>query len=186
MKKTLISFAIAIALLSSCTTATKKEAGDTPVKTISTVSVAKDKTTQVDSRTAAVPKAFAALVPIDLLNSKSTDVYEKYGIEFSGNCYACDLASLSIVDDKMMWTNVCDDKDSYEVSGFTFEVEGNKSIFTTADRTYTLTQIDQAPVYRLNITGKKFDLSNKRVSNYYTTKEALPLFKENDCGEFEG
>lgn len=186
MKKTLISFAIAIALLSSCTTTAKKETVETPVKTSSVDSLSKEEVTQIDSETAAVPKALAALVPITVLDSKSTDVYEKYGIEFSGNCYACDLANLSITDNKMVWTNVCDEKDTYVMDGFTFNAESNKYIFTTSDRIFTLTQIDQAPVYKLNISGKKFDLRNKRTSNYYTTKEALPLFKENDCGEFEG
>ncbi|MBW3519866.1 hypothetical protein [Flavobacterium sp. NKUCC04_CG] len=186
MKKTLISFAIAIALLSSCTTTAKKETVETPFKTSSVVSITKEKVTPVDSETAAVPKALAALVPIAVLDSKSSDVYEKYGIEFSGNCYACDLANLSIADNKMVWTNVCDEKDTYVMDGFTFDAESNKYIFTTSDRIFTLTQIDQAPVYKLNISGKKFDLRNKRTSNYYTTKEALPLFKENDCGEFEG
>lgn len=186
MKQTLISFSIAIALLSSCTPTAKKEAEDTAVKTASVDSLTHDKLTKVGGGTAAIPKVFSALIPIDLLNAKSSDVYEKYGIEFSGNCYACDLASVAIVENKMTWTNVCDDKDTFEVAGFTFEVEANKSIFTTTDRTYILTQIDQAPVFELTIVGKKLELNNKRVSKYFTTKEALPLFKENDCGEFEG
>ncbi|REC42885.1 hypothetical protein DRF67_20000 [Chryseobacterium pennipullorum] len=126
------------------------------------------------------------MVPIDVLNSKSTNTLEKYGIEFSGNCYSCDLASLSVTRDAMIWANVCDQKDYFKVVDFSFSVEGNKTIIKTPERTYTLTQIDKTPVYELVIEGQKLELSHKRISRYFTTKKALPLFKEHDCGDFEG
>ncbi|MCJ7936079.1 MAG: hypothetical protein MUW56_21235 [Chryseobacterium sp.] len=133
-----------------------------------------------------IPGDFSALVPIDVLNSKSTNVYEKYGIEFSGNCYSCDLASLSITKDAMTWTNICDEMDTFKTDKFSFSVEGNKTVLKTSERTYILTQIDKAPVYELVVEGQKLELNNKRVSRYFTTQKALSLFKEHDCGDFEG
>lgn len=129
---------------------------------------------------------FLTLVPLDILNSKSTNVFEKYGIEFSGNCYSCDLAKLSITTQVMKWTNVCDENDVFEINNFTFTVEGDKTILKTKDRSYTLNKIDKSPIYELVIDGGKLELANKRISKYFTTNEAIPLFKENDCGEFEG
>jgi len=146
----------------------------------------KANTQPIGTKTLALPDDFKALVPIDLLDSKSSSGYDKYGIEFSGNCYACDLASLSITKDKILWTNVCDEKDTFEMQNFTFSVEGKKTIIKTSECTLTLSQIDKAPVYELVIEGKKLDLKNKRISKYFTTKYALPLFKEHDCGEFDG
>jgi hypothetical protein len=45
------------------------------------------------------------LIPIEIVDPKSTNVYEKYGLEFSGNCYACDLANLSISEKSIKLTN---------------------------------------------------------------------------------
>jgi hypothetical protein len=120
------------------------------------------------------------------LDTKNENVYEKYGIEFSGNCYSCDLASLSITENTIKWTNICDEKDVFEVSDFSVSGEGSKTVLKTTDRTYILTQIDKAPVYELVIEGQKLELNNKRIAKYFTTRKALPLFKEHDCGDFEG
>ncbi|MCQ9637399.1 hypothetical protein MP477_20815 [Chryseobacterium sp. WG23] len=187
MKNIIINCSMVIALFVSCSPATEKKgaekADSTEVKvtTVPTSVPVKDTISQQD-----MPSDFSALVPIDVLNSKSTNVHEKYGIEFSGNCYSCDLASLSVTKNKMIWTNICDENDTFKIDGFSFSNEGNKTVLKTPERTYTIMQIDKAPVYELVIEGKKLELNNKRVSRYFTTKKALPLFKEHDCGDFEG
>lgn len=186
MKKLITSFSVAIALLASCSPSTenkenKTDAAVAKVDTVSKVIPKKDTVSKAE-----MPGDFSALVPIDVLNTKSKDAYEKYGVEFSGNCYSCDLASLSVTKNKIVWTNVCDEKDTFEINDFSFSDEGNKSILKTSERTYILTKIDEAPVYELVIEGQKLELKNKRVAKYFTTKKALPLFKEHDCGDFEG
>ncbi|UKB86125.1 hypothetical protein LF887_11010 [Chryseobacterium sp. MEBOG06] len=186
MKNVIISCSAALALLISCSPSTEKKVDkgtSTEIKkdTISGSEPVKNAISKVD-----IPDDFSALVPIDILNSKSTDVYEKYGIEFSGNCYSCDLESLSITKDKMIWTNICDEKDTFKIVDFSISAEGNKTILKTSERVYILTQIDKAPVYELVIEGQKLDLNNKRISRYFTTKKALAMFKEHDCGDFEG
>ncbi|MGN7758459.1 hypothetical protein ACTJIV_13340 [Chryseobacterium sp. 22532] len=186
MKNIIINFSLVIALLASCSPSTEKkldQLASTTVKkdTVQTSGSVKDRISKAD-----MPTDFSALVPIDVLNSKSTNTYEKYGIEFSGNCYSCDLASLSITKDKMIWTNVCDENDTFKIDEFSFSIEGSKTILKTSERTYILTQIDKAPVYELTIEGQKLELNNKRISRYFTTHKALSLFKEHDCGDFEG
>lgn len=186
MRNIITSFSVAIALLASCSPTPEKKVdktGFTASKTDTVTKLALEKNTISKIE---VPSDFLALVPIDVLETKSTNVYEKYGIEFSGNCYSCDLASLSITKNRIIWTNICDEKDVFEINNLTTSGEGNKTILKTSDRTYILTQIDRAPIYELVVEGQKLELNNKRIAKYFTTKEALPHFKEHDCGNFEG
>ncbi|KFF12034.1 hypothetical protein N6B72_02985 [Chryseobacterium soli] len=187
MKNIIINFSVMIALLASCSPATEKKvdkkADSTEVKVNAIPAPSPENNTVLKSY---IPVDLSTLVPIDVLNTKSTDVYEKYGIEFSGNCYSCDLASLSITKDTMIWTNVCDENDTFKIDDFSYSTEGSKTIVKTSERTYIITQIDKAPIYELVVEGKKLELNNKRVSRYFTTKKALSLFKEHDCGDFEG
>ncbi|WP_213279425.1 hypothetical protein [Chryseobacterium indologenes] len=187
MKNLIISLSVVAALLASCSPATdKKVEKNTSPEASKKVVTSKSEPVKIDPATLEIPDVFSTLVPIDLLNSKSTNVHDKYGIEFSGNCYSCDLTSLSITKKQIRWTNVCDEKDTFEIDDFSYSNEGNKTIFKTAERIYILTQIDKAPVYELVIEGKKLELKNKRISKYFTTKKTLPLFTEHDCGDFEG
>ncbi|WP_347217490.1 hypothetical protein [Chryseobacterium sp.] len=186
MKKLITSFSVAIVLLTSCSPATEKKVNATDSIAAKTDTVAKLVPEKKMISKIEVPGDFSALVPIDVLDIKKQNVYEKYGIEFSGNCYSCDLASLSVSKDKIVWTNICDEKDFFEMNDFSISGEGNKIILKTSERTYILTQIDKAPIYELAVEGKKLELNNKRIAKYFTTKKALSLFKEHECGEFEG
>lgn len=187
MKNLIISLSVVTALLASCSpSADKKVAANTSTDTQKEVAASTPESVKNDQETVEIPGDFSTLVPIDVLNSKSTNVYKKYGIEFSGNCYSCDLASLSITKKQIRWTNVCDEKDSFEIDDFSYSDEGSKTIFKTPEGTYILIQIDKAPVYELVIEGQKLELKNKRISKYFTTQKTLPLFTEHDCGDFEG
>jgi len=186
MKNIIINWSVVIALLASCSPATEKKVVKTDSTKAKVDTVRTPESEKKNKSESEIPNDFSALVPIAILNSKSTNVYEKYGIEFSGNCYSCDLSSLSITKGKMIWTNICDEDDAFEMNDFSVANEGNKTILKTSETTYILTQIDQAPVYELVVEGKKLDLHNKRFSKYFTTQNALSLFKEHDCGNFEG
>ncbi|WP_160137712.1 hypothetical protein [Chryseobacterium sp. c4a] len=186
MKNVITSFSVVLMMLASCSPGTEKK-----VNKADSIAVKADTVSKRTSEKNAVTKVelssdLSSLVPIDVLDTKSTNVYDKYGVEFSGNCYSCDLASLSVTKDKIKWSNVCDEKDTFEIKDFSFSGEGNKIILKTPERTYILTQIDKAPIYELVVEGQKLELTNKRLSKYFTTKKALPLFKEHDCGDFEG
>ena len=126
------------------------------------------------------------LIPIDTVDSKNNNIYKKYGIEFSGNCYNCDLAELSITDKRIKLTNVCNAK-----LNRIFEIEkiANTKIkieIKTKQNDFVFSQIDKAPIYQLKITGKDIKDKNLRISKYYTLKKLLKKFEQHDCGDFEG
>lgn len=186
MKNVITSLSVVIILLASCSPATDKKVNKVDSVSAKATHISKPAPVKNTMPETEIPGDFSTLVPIDVLNSKSTNVYEKYGIEFSGNCYSCDLTSLSITKKEIRWANVCDEKDIFEIHDFSYSIEGNKTIFKTPERTYILTKIDKAPVYELVIEGQRLEMKGKRISTYFTTPIALELFTEHDCGNFEG
>lgn len=129
---------------------------------------------------------FNKLSPIEILNPESKDVYEKYGIEFSGNCYACDLAAIRINKKHFDLVNVCEQDDFYRTEKFNYEVQPDRLIIRTEKNELIFTKIEAAPVYELKIAGDKISLKNKRISKFYTPEIELIKFKQHDCGEFDG
>ena len=126
------------------------------------------------------------LVPIDTVDSKNKDVFKKYGLEFNGNCYACDLALLSITKKSIKLTNVCDSKVNEIYNIVKFSVFDYRIEISTAQNDFLLTKIDNAPVYELKIIGNDIRIENLRVSRFFTLKKILDKFKQHDCGDFEG
>lgn len=126
------------------------------------------------------------LVPLEIVDSTAKNSYEKYGIEFSGNCYACDLARIELSEKHLTFVNVCDDEDRYQIKHSACTTIGEGIRIQSGNDVFTLTKIDDAPVYELTITGKKLSLDNKRISTYYTPAKKLHQFKEHDCGDFQG
>lgn len=61
---------------------------------------------------------YSKLTPIELKESKSKNVFKKYGTEFSGNCYACDLAIFKLNKKNFDIVNVCDDNDFQRFEDF--------------------------------------------------------------------
>ena len=129
---------------------------------------------------------FGNLVPVEVVNPKSKNAYEKYGIEFSGNCYACDLAAISINKKYFDIINVYDKNDFYRDEKFNYQASPNEFIVNTEKHQFIFTKIDAAPIYELKINGEKIKLKNKRISKFYTQQKELHKFKQHDCGEFDG
>lgn len=129
---------------------------------------------------------FGLLTPIEVLDPKSLNVYEKYGIEFDGNCYTCDLAIMRINKKHFDIVNVCDKDDFYRNETFVYEVHPNELRIKTDKNEFIFTKIETAPVYELRIVGDKISLKKKRISKFYTQEKELKKFKQHDCGEFDG
>jgi len=129
---------------------------------------------------------FAHLVPLTIIDTANSNVYEKYGIEFSGNCYDCDLAVISINKKNFDIINVCDKGDFYREEKFSYESSPNEFIVTTINNKFIFTKIDTAPVYELKVLGQEISLKKKRISKFYTQQKALNKFKQHDCGDFGG
>ena len=126
------------------------------------------------------------LIPIDTVDSKSKNTFEKYGLEFSGNCYDCDLAELSITKKSIRLTNVCDQKTNKVLEIVEIKNIDNGVEVKTKTLNIVFNEIDKAPVYELKIIGNNTNFKNLRISKYYTLKKLLKKFKEHDCGDFEG
>lgn len=129
---------------------------------------------------------FSELVPLTIIDSTSQDAYEKYGIEFSGNCYGCDLAKIKITKNHFDFVNVCDDDNVYRFENFSYSNDNKILKIKTKEHEFLLTKIEDAPVYKLTIIGKELILQNKRIAVYFTQSKILNKFKEHDCGDFQG
>lgn len=126
------------------------------------------------------------LIPIDILDSKNKDIYKKFGIEFSGNCYECDLAELAISNKTIKLTNVCDTKQNQTLEIVKITNTKSKIEIKTKQNNFVFTEIHKVPIYELKITGKYIKVKNFRISKYYTLKKLLKKFEQHDCGDFEG
>ena len=127
-----------------------------------------------------------SLISIAILNKKSKNVFEKYGLEFSGNCYACDLAELKIDDKKISFHNTCDNKIHLELAITKFVTNKNEIIIETGTGRFIFLKIEDLPIYELKIIGKHFKNKNLRIGTYFTLKKIINKFEVHDCGDFQG
>jgi hypothetical protein len=183
--KTFLKFILLALIFSGCSQNAKQKIENTSEKdTLSKTEIgapavdSKEEKNQIED----LDQLFA----IDILDPESTNVFKKYGIEFTGNCYACDLAILSLTEKQFKMTNVCNDKVTKTYEIIAFSGSDNLIQFKTKQNNFVLTKIDKAPVYELKITGDTTKLKDLRVSKFYTTSKMLDKFEEHDCGDFQG
>lgn len=129
---------------------------------------------------------FSLLIPIKILNPNSQNIYEKYGIDFNGHCYVCDLALMRINKKNFDIVNVCDKNDFYRNEDWVYEVKPNELRIKTKKNQFIFSKIEGALVYELKIFGDKLLLKKKKISKFYTHEKELNKFKQHDCGEFDG
>ncbi|MDY0932444.1 hypothetical protein [Chryseobacterium sp. CFBP8996] len=186
MKKTLSLCCIALSLLIfSCKSENKK----TEKQITATEQITQPKTEKPADKKEIQDidfSEYSKLAPIELKESKSKNVFKKYGTEFSGNCYACDLAVFKINKKNFDIVNVCDENDYQRFKDFKYEKSGNILKITTSETTFIFTKVENEPIYQLTFEGKKPDLKNKRISEFYTPKTLIEKFEEHDCGDFQG
>lgn len=127
----------------------------------------------------------ATLIPIEILNTKEKDVYKKYGLAFSGNCYNCDLAKFRIENHSVFITNVCDAETELNFEIINLFTTRNKIEINTKNYSFQFLRIANDPVYELKIINS--DLKNKDllISKYFTLKKDLVKFEVHDCGDFD-
>lgn len=94
------------------------------------------------------------LVPVEMVAAQSKNVFEKYGLEFTGNCYACDLANLVIKQDSIYMTNVCGAEDKEALKIISIKNVGNDCIIEAGKLKLTFIRVDKAPVFSLKINGQ--------------------------------
>jgi predicted RNA-binding protein len=166
MKSTVSLLTFSIIFLISCNQNNKQEANNTVEK----INI----------------KPLENLIPIDTIDTKSNNVFEKYGLEFNGNCYACDLANISVTGKQIRVINVCDEKQTEDFEIVEITGDENKIMMKTLQNKFEFIKIDKAPIYELKISGNALKNKNLRISRYYTLKQLLNKFKQHDCGDFQG
>lgn len=141
----------------------------------------KSKKTEFDSLS-----NFSNLVPLEIIDSTSKNIYQKYGIELGGNCYRCDLAIIKLNKKNFDFINVCNPEDFYRINKFSYHINETQLKIATDKNEFIFTKIDNSPVYKLKIKGNKFSLKNKIISFYYTHENNIHKFDQHDCGDFGG
>ncbi len=129
---------------------------------------------------------YSELVPLEIKDSQNKNVFEKFGIDFNGNCYACDLASIHLTDKNFDLINVCNENISHRFEQFSYSLEGDNLIVKTPQIEFQFIKIDEAPVYRLELGGNEFRMKAMKLSTYYTNRDVFSKFKDHDCGDFQG
>lgn len=126
------------------------------------------------------------LAPIAILEPKSKKVFEKYGIDFQGNCYDCDLVNLKISRQKLVFTNVCDATQSIALKVLFIKKVNNQIIIGTPNSQWVLFKIAKEGVFQLKTEGSRMTNEGFKISTFFTLKKKMHQFKVHDCGDFEG
>ena len=188
MIRTILFYLILYSLL-SCKQSKSKENNTNALNQNSknfTVELSDEITDTVTSDAEYYKVSFDTLIPIEMLNKESESVYTKYGLEFTGNCYACDLAEFRIENKKFTISNVCDlneylNFDIQEIKNTEKRIE-----ITTKKYNFIFTRVEDESIFKLQITNYDIKNKNLRISEYYTFKENLMQFETHDCGDFDG
>lgn len=141
----------------------------------------------VSNQSEAVHKLTSELmVPLEVVEEGSTIATERYGLDFAGNCYTCDVSNLLIDGEMITLMNACDLENqlSFKVTGI--EENGKTITVKTPVNEFIFEQIDEVPVYKVTVTGQVIDTEFFRVGTFYTTHSKLKTFSIHDCGEFDG
>jgi hypothetical protein len=182
MKKTVTSLTLVL-LITSCTATADRHISGEKTETPAPAENPVISSSAVESITGIID---AVLVPLEIADSTNSDVFQKYSMEFSGNCYSCDLANLQIEPHQLTLTNVCDTYSKLVLPIERIQQTLREIRLVTRDREFIFTQVATVPVYELQMTGKPLTNQDLRIGTYYTFRHKLPAFKIHDCGEFQG
>ena len=126
------------------------------------------------------------LVPMEIVDSSSNNVYKKYGISTSGMCYECDLANISIANGKIRFSNICDSSNIRSYDIISLEQIGQTTEFRFTDDVLVMEKINPGPVYRLQLKNALKPGERLKIKKYYSKEEDIPKFEIHDCGDFGG
>ncbi|MGG5505312.1 MULTISPECIES: hypothetical protein [unclassified Myroides] len=126
------------------------------------------------------------LVPMEIVDPTSTVVTTKYGLEFGGNCDACDVVNILIDGEMITVMNACDLSSQLSYTIKSVEEDGAQISIHTQSHTFVFEQVEDYPVYSLKVIGEEIDESLFREASFYTLRSLLETFEVHDCGDFEG
>ncbi len=125
------------------------------------------------------------LYPIIILDSTSSNIYEKYGFDKGSNCYSCDIAKIEVRDKTLELINVCGTVQmSIEILEKTIK-SGSKDI-RTRQGTFIFYEMENSEILELKFDGFSNEIKDLRLPKFYTQEKNLIKFKVHDCGDFQG
>lgn len=126
------------------------------------------------------------LIPMEVVNKDAKDITKKYGLEFGGNCYACDVANIIVDGEMINLMNACDVQTQISFKITKIEEKDKTIIVHTPVNEFVFERVDDYPMYQLTVKGKEVDKEHFRTAGFYTLKSKLETFEVHDCGDFEG
>lgn len=178
MKRALMLICI-VAITMSCkqnNTTEEKTVEQTGAETIVSVSES-EKVKQLQSE---------LLVPMEISDKEAKEVTKKYGLEFGGSCYACDVANIIIDGEMINLMNACDLQTQISYKITKIEEKDKTITIHTPLNEFVFERVDDYPVYQLTVKGQVIDQELYRPAGFYTLKSLLESFDVHDCGDFEG
>ncbi|WP_158961374.1 hypothetical protein [Myroides fluvii] len=147
----------------------------------------KEEVAKAFATTAALKKISSELlVPMEIVEPAAKEVTAKYGLEFGGNCYACDVVNILIDGEMITLMNACDLHSQVSYTIESVEEKGKQISIRTQSHTFVFEQVEEYPVYSLKVQGDEIDESMFREASFYTLRSLLETFEVHDCGDFEG
>ena len=147
----------------------------------------KEEVAKAFESTAALKKISSELlVPMELLEPSSKEVTTKYGLEFGGNCYACDVVNILIDGEMITLMNACDLHSQVSYTIESVEEKEKQINIKTKAHTFVFEQVEEYPIYSLKVIGEEIDETVFREASFYTLRSLLETFEVHDCGDFEG
>jgi len=146
----------------------------------------------VDRKEVASDKIFLQLsseilTPLELLDEESNEVVSKYGLEFGGVCYACDIANIRLDNEQITLINACDKDKKISFKIVHLKLNGDQLTVITAFNEFSFHKIEESPVvYKLTVVGDNIEETYFREAFFYTLSSQITRFDVHDCGEFEG
>ena len=149
--------------------------------------VNEEKSEVVDTESEAIRKLTSELmIPLEIVEEGNVVATERYGLDFSGNCYACDVANVLVDGEMITLMNACDLENQASFKITDIEAQEKVLIVKTPVNEFVFEQIEEIPVYKVTVTGPLLDKEFFRMGAFYTTESKLKSFSIHDCGEFDG
>lgn len=126
------------------------------------------------------------LCPMIIIAPDNDNPFEKYGIDFEGVCYSCNVMRVVITSDQLQFINVCDVAEKYILPITKLSGDSTEVIITSNNVVLQWKQIEIAPIVELTILKGKLPVPSQSVQSFFTTYRALPQFHWHDCRDFEG
>jgi len=134
----------------------------------------------------AAPPLPALLTPLEVVNARSAKPFERYGIDWDGHCYSCNVAELQVMDSVLWLRNVCDSNLKQPLRLLSLQHNGAQVILRCREAVLVLEKMNEAPVYRLTQPVPLRVSEKLQLRSFYTDKSRITRFAVHDCGDFDG